>query len=99
MSRTNRKRTTVADEWLTMSDHDTAGSEDKQHAPATSVQPRPRNVNDARALQTQLARRWSLPATPKRWSSRRSLAFIVVASVLLWGVIGWAGVSLVAWFK
>lgn len=50
----------------------------------------------ARALQAELEASWreedGLAAIPGRWSNRKSLAFMVGASALLWaGIIGGVG--------
>lgn len=45
-------------------------------------------ARDARSLQTTLAKHWGSDDGADRWSARRTLVFVVVASSLLWGAIG-----------
>lgn len=41
----------------------------------------------ARRLQAAVEERYRLPPPPGKWSARRRLAFILVASTLLWGLL------------
>lgn len=52
--------------------------------PATGSAPDPR-TSGARALQAALRARLREPAAGARWSTRRTLAFVVCASLALWG--------------
>lgn len=54
---------------------------------ATDVHPTPRETSNARLLQTALEVRYAKPSPPVRWSRRKTLAFIVIASTVLWGLI------------
>lgn len=89
MSRTSRKRPTV--EWNGTNQSDVSAnvpSIDNVADPVGGTRPQQRGGKDARALQHHLVRRWYLPSTPARWSARRSLAFILVSSCILWVLIG-----------
>lgn len=49
----------------------------------------------ARRLQLELERSWASAESSKRWSARRSLAFILLSNGLLWAALIW-GVTKVA---
>lgn len=49
----------------------------------------------ARRLQIELERNWTVEAEQARWSPRRSLGFIIIASTLLWGALIWGVVQVV----
>lgn len=69
-------------------DHDRAsgGEEGGPPADASPPPPPPPPSSDARRLQKSLEGRW-LNRDEARWSPRRTLAFVVGASLLLWGAI------------
>ncbi|MBB5746332.1 hypothetical protein GGR13_001936 [Brevundimonas variabilis] len=50
---------------------------------------RPRNHDrsNTRAFPTTIDARWEGPPPPTRWSRRRTLAFVIVVSGLLWTII------------
>ncbi|CAN5359360.1 hypothetical protein BH09PSE1_BH09PSE1_04920 [soil metagenome] len=50
----------------------------------------------ARPLQDSLERRLSQPSSQTRWSARRTVAFVAVSSLTLWGLIIWGAAALIA---
>lgn len=42
---------------------------------------------DARRLQAAVEERYRLPPPPGKWSARRRLVFILMASTVLWGLL------------
>lgn len=56
------------------------------------------HASPARELQQRLVADWGAGAaaleTEARWSPRRALAFMVGASLLLWGGIGWLALTI-----
>jgi len=61
------------------------GRDDPPASDATLAPPPP-PASDARRLQKALEGRW-LGRDEPQWSPRRTLAFVAVASLLLWGLI------------
>ena len=52
---------------------------------------------DARGLQASLHKRITAESTrAPRWSARRTLAFMLVSSLALWGLIIWGGLEVAA---
>ena len=54
-------------------------------------------LSDARGLQSSLEKRLNSKGSERsRWSARRTLAFVLGSSLMLWGMIIWGGLKVVA---
>lgn len=69
-------------------DHDRSsdGADGAPSANMAPASPPPPPSSDARRLQKALEGRW-LGRNEAKWSPRRTLAFVIGASLLLWGLI------------